>query len=180
MKSPGIIAALASLFLIACGPSGDAGAGSMEQSEASSPLEGAWRLVEVTASDSAGSPRIGEPGLFVFTRTHYSMMRAIGQMPRATFAAVDPTDAEKLAAYDTFIANAGTYQVSGSTIAVTPTIAKHPNLMNGGRDQFAFRVAGDTLWLTSTGRDLRFLINGQLVPASGEPVETVFKLVRAQ
>jgi hypothetical protein len=180
MRTLAIIAALISLSLSACEPASEADSGSVAQSQTSSPLEGAWRLAEVTSADTASAARVDEPGLFIFSPTHYSMMRVIGEMPRATFAAVDPTDAEKLTAYDTFIANSGTYQISGNTITTTPIVSKHPNFMNGGRDEFQFRAAGDTLWLTSSGRDLRFIIGGQLVPASGEPVETTFKLVRAQ
>jgi hypothetical protein len=49
--------------------------------------------------------------MLIFTKTHSAMMRAIGNHPPASFEAVNPTTEEKLAAYDSFIGNAGTYEL---------------------------------------------------------------------
>jgi len=62
----------------------------------------------------------------------------------------EPTDAEKLAAYDSFIANSGTYEVSGSTLTTRPIVAKNPNFMSGGSVTYTYEIEGDTLRLTLT------------------------------
>ena len=173
-----VIATAALLVVSACEASNEAPAVQAAVAPGT-PLEGVWRVAETSSADSAVAPLLDPPGLYIFTRTHYSMMYVIGQLPRPVFAAVDPTDAEKITAFETFIANSGTYQVSGNTFVTSPTVAKNPNFMAGGRDQYQFRTAGDTLWLTSDGSGLRFMVNGQLVPQSATPIETT-KLVRVQ
>jgi hypothetical protein len=78
-----------------------------------------------------------------------------GDEPRELFSGdapvlgtLEPTDAEVLTAFGSFIANSGTYEVSGSTITTRPTVAKTPNFMAGGSLSYTYRVEGDTLWLT--------------------------------
>ncbi len=60
----------------------------------------------------------------------------------------EPTDAEVLTAYGSFIANSGTYEVSGSTIVTRPIVAKTPNVMAGGSLSYRYIVEGDALWLS--------------------------------
>ncbi len=55
----------------------------------------------------------------------------------------------KVAAYDSFVANAGTYEVADSTLTIHPVVARSPNFMSGGSDKYRFRVSGDTLWLSN-------------------------------
>jgi hypothetical protein len=128
------------------------------------PLEGAWSVVSisVTGPDSAASTTV-QPSVFLFGDKHYSMMRVTGNQPRKLAAKDSATDAEKLAAYDSFIANAGTYEVADSTFTIHPVVARSPNYMSGGSDKYHFRVSGDTLWLSNTGADFRTMIGGQLV-----------------
>jgi hypothetical protein len=119
-----------------------------------------------------------QPNLFLFTDRHYSMMRVTGNQPRTLAAKDSVTDAEKLAAYDSFVANSGTYEVADSTLTTHPIVARSPNFMSGGSDKYTFRVSGDTLWLSNTGADLRAMIGGQLVAPSGPPSATQLVLVR--
>ena len=114
--------------------------------------------------------------MYLFGDRHYSMMRVTGNQPRTLAARDSVTDAEKLAAYDSFIANAGTYEVADSTLTIHPVVARSPNFMSGGSDKYQFRISGDTLWLSNTGADLRTMIGGQLVTAKGSP--TMLMLVR--
>ena len=145
---------------------------------AESPLEGAWTVasIHVTGPDSADNATV-QPSLFVFGEKHYSMMRVTGNQPRALAATNNPTDAEKLAAYNSFIANSGTYEVADSTLTIHPVVARSPNYM-GGSDIYHFRISGDTLWLSNTGADIRTRIGGQLVGPSGTPSATVLVLIR--
>ena len=49
---------------------------------------------------------------------------------RTRFANQDePTDSEKVGAYDTFIANSGRYEMDGNTFKTRAYVAKNPNYM---------------------------------------------------
>jgi lipocalin-like protein len=143
------------------------------------PLEGAWSVVDirVTGPDSAANTTV-QPSLFLFGDKHYSMMRVTGNQPRTLAAKDSATDAEKLAAYNSFVANTGTYEVADSTLTIHPVVARSPNYMSGGSDKYHFRVSGDTLWLSNTGTDIRTRIGGQLVGPSGPRNATMLVLVR--
>jgi hypothetical protein len=119
-------------------------------------LEGAWRVSEVMVTGADASPnKTPQPGLYIFTKKHYSILSVSGTEPRKPVpAAKDPdklTDAEKLArfeSWDVFTANSGTYEVKGSTLTTTPIVAKNPSVM--GRSQpREFKLAGSTLTLIS-------------------------------
>ena len=165
--APIALAALAVTLLTAC-----------ERKESSeSPVEGAWSVasIHVTGPDSADTTV--QPSLYLFGDKHYSMFRVTGNQPRALAATDSATDAEKLAAYNSFIANTGTYEVADSTLTTHPIVARSPNFM-GGSDIYHFRVSGDTLWLSNTGADIRTMIGGKLVGPSGTPSATTLVLVR--
>jgi hypothetical protein len=162
-------AALAAAILIGC-----------QKAEAPEPpLEGAWSVVSihVAGPDSAANTTV-QPSLFLFGDRHYSMMRVTGNQPRTLAAKDSVTDAEKLAAYDSFVANTGTYETADSTLTIHPVVARSPNFMSGGSDKYHFRISGDTLWLSNTGADFRTTIGGQLVTPSGTRSATVLVLVR--
>ncbi len=170
--APIALVALAAILLTAC-----------ERGERAehpqSALEGAWSVasIHVTGPDSAANTTV-QPSLFLFGDKHYSMMRVTGNQPRALAAKDSFTDAEKLAAYNSFVANTGTYEVADSTLTIHPVVARSPNYMSGGSDKYHFRVSGDTLWLSNTGTDIRTRIGGQLVGPSGVPSATMLVLVR--
>lgn len=170
--APIALTALAAAMFSGCQPA--------EAPEAREPgLEGAWSIVSIrgTGPDSAPGTTV-QPSVYLFGNTHYSMMRVTGNQPRALAATDSVTDAEKLAAYDSFIANTGTYEVGDSTITIHPVVARSPNFMSGGSDKYYFRVSGDTLWLSNTGADFKTMIGGQLVTPPGAPSTTMLVLVR--
>ena len=169
--APIALAAFTALLLTACERGERA-----EHSE--TPLEGAWSVasIHVTGPDSAASTTV-QPSLFLFVGKHYSMMRATGNQPRTLAATDSATDAERLAAYNSFIANSGTYEVVDSTLTIHPVVARSPNYM-GGSDIYHFRVSGDTLWLSNTGADIRMKIGGQLVGPKGTPNAAMLELLR--
>lgn len=120
---------------------------------AGNPLEGAWISTSVT--DPEGNTNEDpQPALFVFTPTHYSIMIATGGEQRATFEGDEMTDAEKLAAYDTIIANSGRYEIDGNVLKTRAYVAKNPNYMASWPENqatYEFAVDGDTLTLTNQG-----------------------------
>ncbi len=116
----------------------------------SSALQGAWTITEVsvTTPDRSWTEANPQPGLYIFLEPHYSTLIVRGSEPRELFSD-DPTDAEFLAAFgNAFIANSGTYEVSGTTLTVRPLVAKRPNSMSNNSYTYTYRVEGDTLRLT--------------------------------
>src|SRR5262245_6141454 len=102
------------------------GAGAPEAPEP--PLEGAWTVVSIHVSgpDSADNTAV-QPSRYLFGDQHYSMMRVTGNQPRALMATDSATEAEKLAAYDSFVANTGTYEITDSSLTIHPIVARNPN-----------------------------------------------------
>lgn len=170
------VVSLIVIVLAACQPGDNAAPSAHDQAE--SPPRGVWRLAEIREGN--GTAANDPASLFIFTDRHYSMMRVTGPQPRALFAATQPTDAEKIRGFDTFIANAGSYEVSGTTVMTHPVVSKHPNFMGGGRDQFEMRAAGDTLWLTSSSADFRWAGKDSVALASQPATQTIYKLLRIE
>ena len=105
-------------------------------------MRGAWKVVGTQAGP------VAQPSLYVFTARHFSRMETIGEKPRAKFKDDDPaktTTPEKIAAYDTFIANTGTYEISGNTIVFKIVLAKSPNRAD---DKLQFTLSGNMLTIT--------------------------------
>lgn len=112
-------------------------------------LKGAWRLVE-TAVRTTGQAWDVRPapqgGIFVFSQRHYSYFYVRGSEPRARFADANrPSDAERAATYDTFIAGAGAYTFDGGVALLTSDFRKNPNEMTGAVWRWETEAAGDTL-----------------------------------
>ncbi len=126
----------------------------------SSALQGAWTITEVsvTTPDTSWTEANPQPGLYIFLEPHYSTLIVQGSEPRELFSD-DPTDAERIAAFDPFVANSGTYEVSGTTLTVRPLVALHPNSMSNNSYTYTYRVEGDTLRLT---------LSAQWAPEGGE------------
>jgi hypothetical protein len=118
-------------------------------------LEGAWRVTEVVVTGAnASTNKSPQPGLYIFTKQHYSIVTVGGTTARKDFGTPrDPaklTDAEKIARYevwDALTANSGTYQVSGSTLTTRPLVAKNPGVMAGPPATREFKIEGKTLTL---------------------------------
>ena len=138
-------------------------------------LQGVWRVTSVVVTGAnARTNASPQPGLYLFTKQHYSIVALNGTDPRKDFGATaDPaklTDAEKLARYEawrTLTANSGTYQVSGSTLTTRPLVAKDPAVM-GPEVKREFKIDGNTLTLVRKSD-------------AGQPVgETTTKLTRVE
>ncbi len=151
MKRSSVFVCLAAsvLILSACAPPPAPEPEPMPEPEPT--IEGAWTLEEIT---TVGGPNEGtvtdpQPSLWVFAGAHYSEMYVIPESEaRALFEQAPQSDAEIRGAYDTFIANSGSYELQGSTLVMRPMVAKHPNFMQGGSQSYDYRLEGDTLWLT--------------------------------
>ena len=136
-----------------------------DRGQTKTPVEGVWRIAEVvipgaTPAEKGTTITSPQPSLIIFTRGHYSQLSVRGREARAAAAAPkDPqnlTDAEKLARFEEwrqFVANAGTYEVKGSTIVRRATVAKSVEVMTSATPVTSeFKLEGaDTLWLIPTG-----------------------------
>lgn len=137
--------ALATLLMFGCRSAGTAGIGRSDHPT----LKGAWRLAE-TAVRFPGQPWDARPapqgGLFVFSARHYSYFYVRGASPRPTFNDANrPTDAERAATYDTFIAGAGSYTFDGRVAQLSTDFRKNPNEMTGELWQWQAEALADTL-----------------------------------
>ena len=144
MNHTSLMAAL--LVVVAgCSPQQESGQGSPDA------LVGAWLITETTTTtaDSSWTNSAPQTGLYIFTESHFSNMLIQGSKPRGLFPEV-ATPEQRLSAYDPFIADAGSYELTDSTLTTHNIIAKVPNVMSAG---FPYRyiLSGDTLTLTFTG-----------------------------
>ncbi len=112
------------------------------------PLVGAWSVATQTPPNRGATIDPSQPGLWIFTKGHYSAVYSIGAEPRPHAASTfNATNEEKVALYDTIKVSSGTYEVSGSTITLRPMIAKSQGYV-GGRSTMEFEIARDVLTLT--------------------------------
>jgi hypothetical protein len=122
---------------------------SSAQSRAS--IQGAWQVVEVSPDGPGASVNSKpQPGLYLFTARHYSIMRVLSPEPRPGFS--DPgnvTPAEALAVWGPLQAQSGTYEIVAASLSLRPTVAKNPGVMRAGRapDVYNFTIQGDSLTL---------------------------------
>ena len=132
-------------------------------------IEGVWRLVELTITDSpagrqdpfgafiAGTHTSLQPDLMIFTRRHYSRTTDTAAQPRPTAGYKipgKPTVEELQAEWGPFVANAGTYEVSGTTLTLRAIVAKNPRAQNTNNfTRLAIKLDGNSLWLTPVGNE---------------------------
>ena len=151
------------------------------QGTAKQSIEGVWKVSEIVVTGSGASTISSpQPGLFIFTKGHYSLMYVPGNAPRALKKAETATTDEKVAAFDSFLANAGTYERAGSTLTIRPSVARDPNYVVGGFNKYQFRIDGNTLTLTNKSADLNMRFGEQVVPSRAPARETRIKLVRLE
>ena len=99
---------------------------------------------------------------------------------RPIYAGAAPTAEEKVAAFDSLIANAGTYELSGKALTIRPTVARNPGFTGDGFAVYQVRFEGKALWLTIKNSDFNFRVGGKIVPLAGNPSETTLKLTRLE
>lgn len=108
---------------------------SLETAQRSSTIIGAWRPVELALRQPGAEWEIRptpQSGLYVFSARHYSYVYIPGGRQRPHFLnANSATEAERAAAYDTFIAGAGSYLFDGSVLQLKADLRKNPNEMTG-------------------------------------------------
>ncbi|MCB1633908.1 MAG: FG-GAP repeat protein [Xanthomonadales bacterium] len=140
-------------------------------------LEGAWEMQAVHWRSGERSQSIdpAQPGLFLFTPTHYSIMWSPSQGPRVPFAKLaEPTEAEILAGFRSIVFNGGRYEATADTVTTTAMVAKVPGF-EGGQQFYRYHIDGELLHLTMFDETYP---DGSKPAWSGR-VETEFVLRRA-
>ncbi len=115
-------------------------------------LEGAWQVYEVTVGRGAFARTDIDPGLglLIFSERHYSLFVNSGDRPDVSpGSGALATDGLRLAAFASFVANAGTYDVSGSKLTLHLTLARNPGGV-GSSPELEYRIEGDQLTTTAT------------------------------
>ncbi len=116
-------------------------------------IEGVWKPVEVVVDSGPDRGRHTtdvQPGLLILTKGHYSMTLVQGFKARPLPS--DSATNEQLGLlFLPFTANAGTYRRTGSTITLSPSVAKNPAVMAGKPFSVVVRIKGDTMWATPAG-----------------------------
>ena len=118
------------------------------EAELRNALFGTWGITEVseTSPDTTWTIKNPQPGLCIFSDRHFSTLLVLGTEDRMPFTD-ETTDEEVLAAYQRFIAFAGTYEVTNTELTTHNFVAKLPNAMNGV-STYRYTVHGDSLVLT--------------------------------
>ena len=122
-------------------------------------LQGVWRAVEVTVTNPNPPPNARpkgthtnlQPSLLICTAKHYSMTADTAVEPRPTTPVKQEeklTVEELQARWGPFIANAGTYEVSGDTLTTHPVVAKNPGLQGKLVGRATIKLEGNNLWAT--------------------------------
>ena len=116
-------------------------------------VRGVWKVTEL-ASRAPGAewevrttPHLSQ---YIFTGKHYSYMYAPGMGPRKTITGDPnrPTDAEKVEAYNSFVAASGTYELSGRLLRLVALVHKNPNEMDGKPLTYTTELDAGTLRMT--------------------------------
>lgn len=144
-------------------------------------IKGIWKVAEITVTgNNAGKVSNPQPGLMIFGKKYYSILYVASEQARPIYAGAAPTPEEKIAAFDSLLANAGTYEISGKTLTIRPTVARNPGFTGGGFATYQVSVDGKTLWLTNKNSDFTFRVGNKLVALSGPLSETRIKLIRLE
>lgn len=118
-------------------------------------IEGVWTadVVVIGGGDDAGRHTTDiQPGLLFFSAPYYSVMFVNVWEPRVAYDSDSPDDV-RMAAWRAFTANAGRYEIDGSTVTFTPSVAKNPSTMTDNSYSAELEWDGDAFWLTFDRND---------------------------
>lgn len=117
-------------------------------------MQGVWRVAEVQIAGSKPQTIVfGEsrPNLTIIAPRHYSRVEVQSDGPRPMLADIAKATADELrAVWGPFVAEAGTYEITGGdVVTMKPIASKSPAAMAPGAFiVYGFKQEGDTMWLT--------------------------------
>ncbi len=159
----GIVGVVAALVVVA-------GAWRTNMPNSNPALQGAWTVTSWEVNGEAVTAP--QPGIIVFTETHYTMMYVSVAQSRPRYAGEEMTDAEVMAAYNTFTANSGRYEVNGNELTTRAYVAKDPNYLFDGTattQTYTFQREGEILHLQWPS-DWPNRRSGTFTSVEGQPV----------
>ena len=112
-------------------------------------IEGVWRITEQTINDRTLQGEKLGAGFHIYTKGYFAVVRETGESPRPGAGEISTatTAAQLIAAWGPFVAQMGTYKVSGDRLIGTILVAKNPENMKGDSGMQKFTIQGDTLTL---------------------------------
>ena len=121
----------------------------VQSAAAQGKLEGVWKVTETTTTGpNARTITAPQPGIWIFTKKHCSSVGITGDKPRPDLPQQGATDAQKVATWTPLVANAGTYEIKGTTITIHPIVGKNP-FPPGAFTTFDFKIEGNTVTVTA-------------------------------
>jgi Lipocalin-like domain len=124
------------------------------QPTASNPKEhamlGSWELREIhwISPDQTRSVVPSQPGVLIVDPKRYAIMWTSTPTPRVPFKILaSPTDEEMKAGFSSIAFNAGSYELTESTLTTTAQIAKVPGF-EGGKQYFRYKIENGILTLS--------------------------------
>lgn len=115
-------------------------------------VEGVWSLTEITTTGDKGTTRqMTQPSMYLFTKKHYSIIYVSSSDPRADMdlAAATADDLRNIFV-NSFVANAGTYEIKAGKITMHPMVAKAPSFMKAGTfTTSSVKIDGNMMTLVS-------------------------------
>jgi hypothetical protein len=108
-------------------------------------IAGVWQVIEARDGYGKDITDPDERTMYIFTARHFSILWSELNRPELTGTL---SDSAKVAMWQDFGAQAGSYEVSRDTLVLHTDIAKSPSAMKGGAFQkFHLTLAGAVLWL---------------------------------
>ena len=135
-------------------------------------FEGVWRTVEVVVPGPNPQTFRSAATLAIFHGKHYSRVEVHAEGARPVLKDPATASADELrAAWGPFVAEAGTFEVTGSNVVTMQAIvAKNPAAMtNGATSVYTYQRSGDTLTLTQSR-----------TPSGASAVPVTIKLARVE
>jgi hypothetical protein len=124
----------------------------LKASESREAFEGVWRTVEVVVPGPTPQTFRAAATLAIFHGKHYSRVEVHAEGARPVLKDPATASADELrAVWGPFVAEAGTFEVTGNNLTMQAMVAKNPAaMMSGATSMFTYQRNGDTLTLTQT------------------------------
>ncbi|MEO6333349.1 MAG: lipocalin family protein [Pyrinomonadaceae bacterium] len=114
-------------------------------------IQGVWKLNEQISTGQNAETRVfSQPGMYLFTKEHYSVIYVSSTAPRAVIADLGAASADELRNIfvNSFIANGGTYEYKGGKLTMHVMVAKSPSFMQPDTwVSSAVKINGNTMTL---------------------------------
>ena len=121
-----------------------------ENPKTESSILGSWEMTSIhwITKDTSYTIAKAQPGLLIITPTSYSIMWTPTAEPRIPFKLLSkPTDEELKSGFRSIVFNAGTHQLTDSTLTTKAMVAKVPGF-EGGTQFYRYSMESGNLELT--------------------------------